>query len=581
MALVLLASPASWASGGLQPPATGIYLGVWANPDSATSQERAIEILEGPAPNGINRTFALHLIYLQWGDIQAMVDNNGVLQPNGALRGDINAGRVPVISWKCDQVRQNSNHLIAGGDPDEDALITASAKALAQYPGPVVLRWFWEFNLLTSNNSVANQTCLGNGGNPPTQQVYNDFIGAWQHIWRLFQNAGATNVSFLWNPGHYGVDGDAADPHGYYPGNAYVDWIGTDSYQHLTTETFADDIGLFYSDFSQSQFGGKPLMVGENGAPNIAINNAEIQQAYLQSVLSAVQSNRYPLLKAYDYFSATDIDKTSNWILDAGGVSELAILGASSAFNVPPVLTAGSVANGATYAAGGLVPGSWAQVKGTQLGNVVRIWNAADFTGLGNGLPSNLSGVQVTVNGAAASVYYISPTQISFQVPNGVSGNAAVQVMTNGVASNSVTAAAAAVAPGIFPVIVNGTNYPAGVFLDGKYVGDPAVGPQFRKAKPGDLIQLYATGLAVTPAGVLPGSQVLTGVTVTIGNVVIPAIYAGLAAVGEFQINVAIPQQFANLAEGSYPVSIQVGSVSSPLTINSNPPGQLVIPIQH
>jgi hypothetical protein len=40
---------------------------------------------------------------------------------------------------------------------------------------------------------------------------------------------------------------------------------------------------------------------------------------------------------------------------------------------------------------------------------------------------------------------------------------------------NTVTAAAAANAPGIFPIIVKGINYPAGVFPDGEYVGDPSI----------------------------------------------------------------------------------------------------------
>jgi uncharacterized protein (TIGR03437 family) len=128
---------------------------------------------------------------------------------------------------------------------------------------------------------------------------------------------------------------------------------------------------------------------------------------------------------------------------------------------------------------------------------------------------------------------------------------------------------------------VNGTNYPAGVFLDGEYVGDPATGPAFRNAKPGDVIQLFATGLVPTPAGVLPVSQGVNGVTVTIGNVTFPADFAGLVAVGEFQINFTVPQQFANQPAGTYPISIQVNGVSSPVTINSNPPGQLVLPIQH
>lgn len=243
-----------------------------------------------------------------------------------------------------------------------------------------------------------------------------------------------------------------------------------------------------------------------------------------------------------------------------------------------PTLTSGSLANGATYISGGLVPGSWAQVKGSGLSPVTRIWGDSDFTGLGNSLPTNLSGVQVNVNNLPAAIYYVDAGQISFQVPSGVSVNASVQVINNGAASNTISAAATNNSPGIFPIIIDGVNYPAAVFLDGKFAGDPANGAAFRKAKPGEEIQLYATGLIPTPAGVLPAPQGVSGVTVTIGSVTVPADFAGLVAVGEFQINFTVPRQ---MADGTYPISIQVNGISSPVTINSSPPGQLVIPIQH
>ena len=246
-----------------------------------------------------------------------------------------------------------------------------------------------------------------------------------------------------------------------------------------------------------------------------------------------------------------------------------------------PSLTPGTLANGATYLSGGLVPGSWAQVKGLGLSATTRIWGNSDFTGLGNKLPTNLSGVQVNVNNLPAAIYYIDQGQVSFQVPAGVTGTASVQVINNGKTSNTVTAAVAANSPGIFPVIAGGANYAAGVFLDGKYVGDPAVASAFRKAKPGDVIQLFATGLVATPSGVVSSPQTVSGVTVTLGSVTFPADFAGLVAVGEFQINFQVPAQFATLAEGNYPISIQVNGVSSPTTINSNPPGPLVIAIQH
>jgi len=247
----------------------------------------------------------------------------------------------------------------------------------------------------------------------------------------------------------------------------------------------------------------------------------------------------------------------------------------------PPVLTAGTVANGATYAPGGLVPGSWAQLKGANLATVSRLWTDSDFTGLGNALPTNVGGTSVTVNGKPAAVYYISSNQIDFQVPAGITGLASVQVTNTAGTSSSVNAGTAASAPAIWPIIVNGTNYAAAVFSDGKFAGDPSIGSLFRKAKPGDSIQLFGTGLSSSPAGVRVNFQPISGVTVTLGGITVPADAAGLVAIGEFQINFTVPQQFATMPEGNYALTVAVNGVSSPASVNSNPPGPLVIPIQH
>jgi uncharacterized protein (TIGR03437 family) len=246
-----------------------------------------------------------------------------------------------------------------------------------------------------------------------------------------------------------------------------------------------------------------------------------------------------------------------------------------------PVLTAGSAANGATYAPGGLVPGSWAQVKGTGLANITRIWTGFDFLNLGNNLPTSLSNVQVMVNSTPAAVYYISPTQIDFQVPSGIASNASAQVINNGTASNTVTAAVAASAPGLFVNAVNGVNYPAAVFPDGHYVGDPTVNAAYRNAVPGDVIERYATGLTAAPAGVTPTAAAISGVTVTLGGITVPASYAAQTPyVGEFQINFTVPQQFATMAAGNYPLTISYNGVSSPANVNTSPPGAVVIPVK-
>ena len=122
--------------------------------------------------------------------------------------------------------------------------------------------------------------------------------------------------------------------------------------------------------------------------------------------------------------------------------------------------------------------------------------------------------------------------------------------------------------------------------LDCKLTGDPAAGAVFRKARPADAIQLYATGLIRQPAGVPITPQTVAGVTVKVGDISITPDFAGLQAVGEFQVNFRVPQQFAILPEGDYPISVQrrldnSAVTTSTATINSDPPGPIVLPIQH
>src|SRR5581483_6442121 len=83
-------------------PTTGIYLGIWPNPDLANDAESALEIREGSGPNGINHPFYFHLVYYSWTDIQKQLSTAGVFQPDKNLAGDISHGRVPVITWGCD-----------------------------------------------------------------------------------------------------------------------------------------------------------------------------------------------------------------------------------------------------------------------------------------------------------------------------------------------------------------------------------------------------------------------------------------------------------------------------------------------
>jgi uncharacterized protein (TIGR03437 family) len=241
--------------------------------------------------------------------------------------------------------------------------------------------------------------------------------------------------------------------------------------------------------------------------------------------------------------------------------------GAASAPNISGVV------NGATFQTG-IVAGSWTTIQGANLSDVSRTWGDSDFNN-GNILPTNLSGVSVKINGLDAAVYYISPGQINVQAPANINGNVSVVVTRNGVASNTFTASAVSTAPGLFSYAAGGKNYPSALF-NGTFtiVGDPALigGGVVAKAKAGDIIQLYATGLGSSPAGNIIGSPIsFSGtVTATLGSTNAQVLGAALVAVGEFQVNIQIP---SGLADGEYPITIKVGNTSSQSGV--------IIPITH
>lgn len=87
---------------------------------------------------------------------------------------------------------------------------------------------------------------------------------------------------------------------------------------------------------------------------------------------------------------------------------------------------------------------------------------------------------------------------------------------------------------------------------------DPAIfGSAVQKAKPGDIIQLYANGLA---AGIFsPPNAFSDPVTVTVGTTSFQADFAGLVAPGLFQVNFTVP----NLAPGNYPITITTDGSTS------------------
>ena len=84
-------------------------------------------------------------------------------------------------------------------------------------------------------------------------------------------------------------------------------------------------------------------------------------------------------------------------------------------------------------------------------------------------------------------------------------------------------------------------------------------------ARPGDVLELYGTGLGPTSPSVAPGlvyqgsAPTTNPVTVTIGAIPADVSYAGLTGAGLYQINITVPL----MSDGDYPVVAQVAGLST------------------
>jgi uncharacterized protein (TIGR03437 family) len=198
-------------------------------------------------------------------------------------------------------------------------------------------------------------------------------------------------------------------------------------------------------------------------------------------------------------------------------------------------------------------PGAWASIFGTNLANATTTWNG-DF-------PIALGGATATVDGKAVYFWFVSPTQINFQVPDGTKTGCVAFVLNtpNGTVTQQLD-----VQPASPSFSMLDDKYVAAIILtpngSGAYGGGSydIAGPvgrfsyKTRPAKRGENVVLYGVGFGPTNPVVAAGKPfsgaaratfnlavgITTGPNSGIG---IPFSFAGLVGAGLFQINITIP----------------------------------------
>jgi glycosyl hydrolase family 26 len=188
-------------------------------------------------------------------------------------------GIVPMVTWEPwrppavfgqianDQPSFSLTRIVDGAWDD---YITRYAEQIKAFGGPVMLRPMHEMDGFWYPWSGTAQTVAGNS---PVE-----FIKAWRHIWRIFRDVGATNVTWVWSVNHVSLPATPENQiQNYWPGKKYVDWVAFSGFNWGTASPFGVWKGFDAVErerYVELTRYGKPVAITEMGAPEQGGNKA-------------------------------------------------------------------------------------------------------------------------------------------------------------------------------------------------------------------------------------------------------------------------------------------------------------------
>ncbi len=234
--------------------------------------------------------------------------------PATAVRTIVNMGSTPFITWEPwledfdarefpgipPPERRAKNSLTAIATGTYDRYIERWARDAKAVGAPIFLRFGHEMN-------DPYRYPWGPQNNKPAE-----YVAAWHHVRAVFDSIGARNIIWIWAPHPaYGYL-DA-----FYPGDAYVDYIGMGVLNFGTAATwskwwtFEELFGANYEKFTAY---GKPIMITEFGSLAVGGDRGHWFADALRQI-----PGRYPMLKSVIFFhqpaDKTITDKVVNWYI--------------------------------------------------------------------------------------------------------------------------------------------------------------------------------------------------------------------------------------------------------------------------
>jgi len=149
-----------------------------------------------------------------------------------------------------------------------DGYLSTYAESVRSYRHPVILSFGHEMN--------GNWYSWGYQHTSP-----GTFVAAWRHIVTLFRTLGVRNVTWMWTVNIMALGG-IPSPAPWWPGSAYVNWIGIDGYYYKPSWTFTSLFGPTIA--AVRGLTSDPILIAETGAAP-----AEGQPAKIANLFAGVR----------------------------------------------------------------------------------------------------------------------------------------------------------------------------------------------------------------------------------------------------------------------------------------------------
>jgi len=331
--------PASYFSGPLGQneilPAstTGFLSGMWSGEDGFTPTQARARVEQRIADSG--RTFNFISAQLTLSDL-GNSDTYGTRSENWIH----SLGSIPMFSVPGNWAPAD----VAAGLHDDDLQLMANR--FATFGFPVLLRVWREQN---SQSSQLYFTGDSNDTQAQLDQIAANWIAGWRYYVNFFRTHGATNVGFVWCPSELANRNNTNGFTGRnqllatYPGDAYVDWVGVDRYNHGVNGGFSTPLHNGWASFDElfnyhtlgyaqpsiaDEYGpSKPVMVYETASHYDPAQPSRKADWFIN--IADVAKPHMPYLYSVQFFDQWITSNSADWRVDSNQVSNNIAKGSS------------------------------------------------------------------------------------------------------------------------------------------------------------------------------------------------------------------------------------------------------------